>query len=103
MKHLGATAILVALAAAPASGLGAARADVNNGVTPQATAGDVLPAQPVASPVDPVIEEPLRPLFPVQQGPSLVEAARCGPMGLAMLPVGLMLLSSLRLSRFRAR
>lgn len=51
-------------------------------------------AQQAPVPFDPVIEEPLRPLFPGGQGLSPAQVARCGSMGSAILPVGIMLLGA---------
>lgn len=48
------------------------------------------------SPEDPVVEEPLRPLFPGEEVPIVSEPAGCGRMGSAALPVGLLLTQIMR-------
>lgn len=49
-----------------------------------------------ASPEDPVVEEPLRPLFPGEDFPIVSEPAGCGRMGSYTLPVGLLLTQIMR-------
>ena len=54
---------------------------------------------------DPVVEEPLRPLFPGEDSAIVSEPAGCGRMGSAAVPVGLLLTQIMRFvpgpNRFR--
>lgn len=74
-----------------------------------ATAGGVAPAlgavvaQQSIVPVDPVIEEPLRPLFPSPMDPAAGDPTRCGTMGVVVLPTLILVLSGWHISPHRAR
>jgi hypothetical protein len=51
--------------------------------------------------VDPVVEEPIRPLFPDSQRPTRSPADQCGPMGLPVLLASLLLWAVPRFARSR--
>lgn len=52
----------------------------------------------VLAPTDPVIEEPLRPLFPEGQMSVPDVQNRCGSVPLFLLPVGLLLMQAMRVT-----
>ncbi len=52
----------------------------------------------VLAPADPVIEEPLRPLFPDGQMSAHDVPNRCGSVPLFLLPVGLLLMQVMRVT-----
>ena len=60
------------------------------------------PGEP-ALPVDPVVEEPIRPLYPEDPGPPVIEAVDCGPLDILVLPVSLLLVATLRAVPSRCR
>ena len=96
----------VVMAGSPDLGVYDAGVTLASGVCP---AGSTLAcerfqaAQVVSAPIDPVIEEPLRSLFPDGQSLSPAEAVGCGAMGLPMLSTGLMLLAMTSLIRLPGR
>ena len=59
-------------------------------------AARTAPTVLTASLQDPVVEEPLRPLFPGEEFPIVSEPAGCGRVGSAALPVGLLLTQIMR-------
>ncbi len=73
------------------------------------TTGSVSPvqgavvAQQGIVPADPVIEEPLRPLFPSPMDPTAGDPTRCGTMGVAVLPTLILVLSGWHVCPFRVR
>lgn len=60
-----------------------------------ATHDDGLASEP-SIPVDPIVEEPIRPLYPQGADPSLSSPRDCGPLDVLILPAGLLVLVSLR-------
>ncbi len=68
-------------------------ATARRNLTVASDSGDALLA-----PTDPVIEEPLRPLFPGGQMFAPDVQNRCGSVPLFLLPVGLLLMSAMRVT-----
>jgi hypothetical protein len=60
---------------------------------------DVMPEPSV--PVDPIIEEPIRPLYSEGVSSPADRPAGCGPLGTLILPLSLLVMASLRFAPFR--
>lgn len=59
-------------------------------------------ADEAQGPMDPVIEEPIRPLFPDDPSSQRLPAAECGAMSVGMLSVAMALMGMMRIAPRRA-
>jgi hypothetical protein len=70
---------------------------------------DVMPVRPITAalaespePMDPVIEEPIRPLYSEEPATRRLTPPECGAISLGMLPAAMVLMSMLRFAPGRA-